>query len=86
LTQKLRIPRIQFTKHMKLKKKEDQSVGTLILLRRENKISMEGITETKCGAETGGMTIQRLPHLGIHSINNHQNQTLLWMPIRACCQ
>jgi hypothetical protein len=35
-------------------------------------------------AETEGMTIQRLPHLGIHPINNHQNQTLLWMPTRAC--
>jgi hypothetical protein len=28
LAQKLRIPKIQFAKHMKLKKKEDQSVGT----------------------------------------------------------
>jgi hypothetical protein len=36
---------------MKLKK-EDQSVDTLILLRRGNKISMEGVTETKCGVET----------------------------------
>jgi hypothetical protein len=34
-----------------LKKKEDQSV---VLLRRENKISMGGDTETKCGAETEG--------------------------------
>ena len=28
LAQKLRITKIQFTKHMKLKKKEDQSVDT----------------------------------------------------------
>ena len=49
---------------MKLKKKEDQSVDTSFLLRRGNKIPMEGVTETKCGAETEGMTIQRLPHLG----------------------
>jgi hypothetical protein len=69
---------------MKLKKKEDQSVDTLILLRRGNKIPMEGVTETKCGAETEGMTIQRLLPLGIHSIYNHQTQTLLWMPARAC--
>ena len=69
---------------MKLKKKEDQSVDTLILLRRGNKIPMEGVTETKCGAETEGMTIQRLPHLGIHPINNHQTQTLLQMPTSAC--
>jgi hypothetical protein len=69
---------------MKLKKKEDQSVDSLILLRRGNKIFMEGVTETKCGAETEGMTIQRLPHLGIHPTNNHQTQTLSWMPTRAC--
>jgi hypothetical protein len=31
---------------MKLKKKEYQSVDTLILLGRGNKIPMEGITET----------------------------------------
>jgi hypothetical protein len=76
LAQKLRILKIQFTKHMKLKKKEEQSVNTLILLRRGNKIPMEGVTETKCGAETEGMTTQRLPHMGIHPINNHQTQTL----------
>jgi hypothetical protein len=37
---------------MKLKKKEDQSVDTLFLLRRQNKILMEGDMETKFGAET----------------------------------
>jgi hypothetical protein len=57
---------------MKLKKKEYQSVGTLILLRKGSKISMEGVAEKKFGAETEGMTIQRMPHLGIHPINNHQ--------------
>ena len=81
--QKLRIPKIQFTNHMKFKK-EDQSVGTLVLLRSRNKIPMEGVTEIKCKAETEGMTIQRLPHLGIHPINNYQTQTLFWMPTRAC--
>jgi hypothetical protein len=39
---------------MKLKKKEDQSVDTSLLLRMENKIPMEGVTETKFGAETEG--------------------------------
>jgi hypothetical protein len=63
--------------------KEDQSVDTTIPLRRGNKIPMEGVTETKCGAETEGKTIERLPHLRIHPINNHQTQTLLWMPTRA---
>jgi hypothetical protein len=61
---------------VKLKKKEDQSVNTSILLRMGNKIPMEGVTETKFGAEPEGMIIQRLPHLGIHSKNNHQTQTL----------
>jgi hypothetical protein len=78
LAQKLRIPKIQFTNHMKLKKKEDHSVDTSIL-RRWNKIPMEGVTETKCGTEIEGMTIQILPHLGIHPICSHQTQTLLWI-------
>jgi hypothetical protein len=65
LAQKLGIPNIQFTDQMKLKKKEDQIMDTLILLRRENKIPMGGISpteylsnvDTKCGAETEGKTI-----------------------------
>jgi hypothetical protein len=68
---------------MKLKKKECQSVDTSILLRRENKIPIEGVIETKFRAETEGMTIQKL---GIHPINNHQTQILLQMPRRACRQ
>jgi hypothetical protein len=63
---------------------EDQSVDTSILLRWGSKIPMEGITEIKCGAETERMTIQRLPHLGMHPINNLQTQTLLQSPRRAC--
>jgi hypothetical protein len=69
---------------MKLKKKEDQSMATLILLRRRIKITMEGVTETKVRAEFEGMTIQRLTHLGIHPIYNHQTQTLLQMLTRFC--
>jgi hypothetical protein len=69
---------------MKPKKKEDQSVDISILLRNMNKTPMEGVTKTKCGPETEGMTIQRLPHLGIHPINNHQIQTLRQMPTRFC--
>jgi hypothetical protein len=42
---------------MKLKKKEDQSVDTSVLLRRGNKMPMEGVTETKCEAETERMPI-----------------------------
>jgi hypothetical protein len=56
---------------MKLKKKEDQSVDTLILLKRGNKISMERITETKFRVDTKGRTIQRLPNSRTHPINNH---------------
>jgi hypothetical protein len=82
LAQKLRIPKIQFAKHMKLKKKEDQSVNTSILLRRGNKTPMEGVTETKFGAETEGRAIQRLPHLRIRPINSLQTQTLLYIPTR----
>jgi hypothetical protein len=69
---------------MKLKNKEDQSVGTPFLLKMGNKISMEGVTETKFGGETEGRTIQSLPHPGIHPINNHQTQTLLHIPARFC--
>jgi hypothetical protein len=42
---------------MKLKKKEDQSVDTSILLRRGNKIPMKGVIETKFRTGTEGMTI-----------------------------
>jgi hypothetical protein len=58
---------------MKLKK-EDQSVDTLFLLRMGNKITMEGVTESKFRAETEGRTIQKLPHLGIHPIYSHQTR------------
>ena len=47
---------------------------------------MEGVTETKCGEETEEMIMQRLTHLGIHPIYNHQIKTLLWMPTSACWQ
>ena len=67
-----------------LKKKEDQSVDTSFLLRMGNKIPMEGVTETKFGAETEGRSIQRLLHLGIHPINSHQTETLLLIPTRFC--
>jgi hypothetical protein len=47
---------IKFAKHMKLKNK-DQSLETLPLLKIGNKTPMEGVTETKFGAETQGWTI-----------------------------
>jgi hypothetical protein len=75
LAQNLTIPKIQFTDHRKLKKKEDQSVVTSVLLRKGKKI-----LKTMCRADTEGKAIQRLPHLGIHPIYSHHTQTLLWMP------
>jgi hypothetical protein len=57
---------------MKLKKKEDKIVVASVLLRRGNKILTGGNMETKCGAETVGKAIQRLPHLGIHPIYSCQ--------------
>jgi hypothetical protein len=38
---------------------------------------MEGVTKTRYRAETEGMTTQRLPHLRIHPIDNHQTQTIV---------
>ena len=62
LAQKLGIPKIQFTDHMKLKK-EDQSVDTSVLHRKGNKIAMGGDTETKIRAESERKAIQRQPQL-----------------------
>ena len=83
MAQKPRIPKIQFPKHKKIKK-EDQSMGISFLPRIGNKISMEGVTETKFGAKTKGWTNQRLPHPGIHPIVSHQTQTILHMLARFC--
>jgi hypothetical protein len=69
---------------MKLKKKEDQSVDTSLFLRMGNKLPMEVVTEIKFGAEMEGKTIQRLPHLGIYPIYNHQTKTPLNIPARFC--
>ena len=83
LVQNLRIPKVQFAKHMKLKKKEDQIVENLILLRRGNKHSWKEI-QRQSVKQVMGMTIQRLPHMGIHPIYSNQPQTLLSMPRSAC--
>ena len=83
LAQKFGIPKIQFIDHMK---KEDQSMGVSILLRRGNKIFTGGNTETKGRAETEGKAIQTLPHSGIHPIYSSQTRMLLWMQGSACWQ
>jgi hypothetical protein len=72
LAQKHRTPKIQFAKHKKIKKTEDQWVDTSFLLRIRNKIPMKRVTETKFGAKTIGWTIQRIPHPGIHPIISYQ--------------
>ena len=48
ISPKFRIPKIQLTDHMKLKKKEDQNMDASVLLRRVNKILTEENIETKC--------------------------------------
>ena len=83
LAQKPWIPKIQPRKHKKIKK-DDQLMDTSFLPRIGNKISMEGVAETKFGANTKGWTIQRLPNPGIHPTISHQTQTLLDMPARFC--
>jgi hypothetical protein len=57
LAQELRIPKIQFAKHNKIKKKVDQSVDYSFLLGIGNKIPMEVVTVTNFGAEMKGWTI-----------------------------
>jgi len=75
---------VQFTDHMKPKKKEDQSVDMSIVLRRGNKILTGWNMEAKCGAETEEKAIQGLPHLGIHPIYSYYTQTLL-QRLRSTC-
>ena len=84
LAKKLRIPKIQFAKHKKIKKKKDQPVDTSFLSRIGNKISIEGVAETKFGAKRKGWTIQKVPHPVVLSIIGHQTQTLLHMPAIFC--
>jgi hypothetical protein len=71
---------------MKFKKKEDQSLDTLFLLRMGNKIHMEGVTETNFRLRQKEGPSRDFPHLEIHPINNHQTQTLSHMTTRFCSQ
>jgi hypothetical protein len=56
---------------MKVKKKGNQDVGALVLLRRGNKILMGTNMEMMCGAETEGKAMQRLFSLLIHYISSY---------------
>ena len=83
LAQKFSILKIKFTDHMKLKK-EDQSVDVSVSLRRGKRILTGGIMGTKCGAQTKGKGIQRLPYLEIHPICSCKTQILLQMLGSSC--
>jgi hypothetical protein len=61
-----------------------ESFGYMVLLRKGNKIHTEASMDTKCRAKTEEKAIQRLSHLGIHSIYSLQNLTLLWISRNAC--
>ena len=64
LAQRFEIPMIQQTEHMKLKKKEDQSVDVSVLPRMGNKILTEGREEGErkkfAGSGMGGDRDDRL--------------------------
>jgi hypothetical protein len=45
---------LNLKRRMKFKKNKDQNVDTLPFLRNGNKTPIEGVTETKFGAETKG--------------------------------
>jgi hypothetical protein len=74
---------MQLPKH-KIIKKEDQLLNTSFLPRIGNKISREGVVETKFGSKTKKWIIQRLPHPVVHPIIIPQTQTLLHMQARFC--
>jgi len=57
----------QTTDHMKLKKKDNQSAS--VLFKRGNKNIQRKRYGDKVWAETKGMAIQSLPHLGIQPIH-----------------
>ena len=61
-------------------------VDTMPLLRIGNKTPMEGVTETKFGAEMKGWTMQRVPYPGIHPIISIQTPTPLHTLARFCCE
>jgi hypothetical protein len=63
LSQKLRIPKIQFTNHMKLKKKEDQIVDTSTLFRSGNRAVVVPLIPALGRQKQTARAIQRNPVL-----------------------
>ena len=45
---------------------------------------MEVVTEANCGAETEGMAIQRLPHLGVQSHKQLPNPDTILEANKSC--
>ena len=84
LAQNHRTPKIQLLKHKKIKK-EDQLMDTSYLPRLGNKISIEGVAETKFRAKTKGWTIQRLPqYYCIHRQDFAERSLICLSPVRLC--
>jgi hypothetical protein len=81
-----RIPKIQLTKYMKFTKKEEQSVDTLILLRRGKQNTHGRSYRDKVWSRDWRNDYPEIIHLGIHPIYSNQTQILLWMPRCACWQ
>jgi hypothetical protein len=69
---------------MKLKKKEDQTVDALVLLRRGKIYSREKIRRQSVEQRLKERPSRDCPTWGIHPIYSHQTQTLLEMPRSAC--
>jgi hypothetical protein len=69
---------------MKLKKKENQSMGASVLLRRLNKTLKGGKSEASHGTETERRAMQTLAYLGIHPMYRYQTQRLFWMLQNDC--
>ena len=57
ISTKFGMSKIEFTDHMNLKKKEEQTVNASVHLRRGNKRLIGENVGTKCGTETEGKVI-----------------------------
>jgi hypothetical protein len=69
---------IQFTDHMKPKKKEDQDVDAAVLLWMMNKILTGGNREKKNVEQRLKEKPSGNSHMGIHPIYSYQTRTFLW--------
>jgi len=79
----LRIPKIQSTDKIKLKKLEDQRIDASVLLRRGNKVFNEEIGR-QSAEERLREWLSRAGPPGDPSICCYKTHTILWMPRGAC--